>query len=50
MSSKNYNAQRQGNQEHLHLQDETAKGDLKKANVKEKIKNQPLKEKAKPKQ
>jgi len=46
MSNKTYNAQRQGNQDHLHTQDEADKSKLKKANAKEKIKEQPAKEKA----
>ena len=46
MSTNTYNAQRQGNQDHLHTQDETDKANLKKVNAKEKIKEQPAKEKA----
>ena len=51
MSSKVYNAQRQGNEAHLHVQDETGKADLKKVNAKEKADHQPAKDKenAKPK-
>ena len=45
MKSKVYNAQREGNEAHLHTQDETAKQQLKKANTKEKIEKQPAKEK-----
>ncbi len=46
MNTKTYNAQRGGNQEHLHIQDETDKPNLKKANAKEKIEEQPAKGKA----
>ena len=46
MKSKIYNAQRQGNEAHLHVQDETGKATLKNTNAKGKIKEQPSKEKS----
>ena len=45
MKSKVYNAQREGNEAHLHIQDETGKQQLKNTNAKEKIEKQPAKEK-----